>query len=515
FNKIDGENVPVAPEFSFDVGRVEPISVGRENGDYVIKSDGFLSRKHFSLRIISGAQGKYSLEIKDLISFHGTNILWRASEDRQTGVPVSDNGSLGLIETSLPSSTPADEGIIAHNIGRLKSAEMVNTINGESMNGNAGENRAGVFMNVDSLGRIHSINEVEDANVTLSIVVSNKHSRNIIEISRSSGLRELTAEARNNIIRAAVRCNMMKITSVGLPTIAEGDGIINVLTGSEIKILRLLGNDQALVRSTDSKKDIIDGIVSVPDIVRLFSTGQFTITGESSGIPETLQAVPAEPLPVVAEIPIDTVEARRADVVEAFKDANGRSTDVRVVQGVPKGGMPSALSVANGVSRTLAKNRYGVLDGTMQIYLFEMDPDDSEQTARDKIETAITNASKGLAATGRVVVFAPEMANGKRLGDSVKKGANITVLNDAYTDYEYPDMAARMALARNISSYYESPAAETLAVISRLLEKIAQGNFKLDAIDDLFRLTLRIKPVDYNRDIAFWKNAQLATAVAA
>ncbi len=220
--------------------------------------------------------------------------------------------------------------------------------------------------------------------------------------------------------------------------------------------------------------------------------------------------------PAAAEAKIDTIESRRAAVTEAFKDANGRSTDVRIVQGVPKGGMLIAQNAdtANGIGRILAKNGYGVRDGTKQIYLFEIDIDDPEQTTKN-MEVAIAKANQGLASTGRVVIYAPQMDNGPKLADRFKQGDNVTVLSDAYIDYEYPDMVARMALARNISYYYESNDKEALKVISGLLEKIAQGQFKLDAIDDLFKLTIRIKPVDYNKDIDLWKNAQLATAVAA
>ena len=226
------------------------------------------------------------------------------------------------------------------------------------------------------------------------------------------------------------------------------------------------------------------------------------------------QVVPPAAVSAAVGTTINTVEARSAAVTEAFKEANGRSTDVRVVQGVPLGSMASAQTIANGVSRTLAKNFYGIRDGTKQIYPFEIDPNSADQTEKNML-AAITKAGEGLLADGRLVIFAPQMDNGLNLADKVKQVANVTVLRDAYTDYEYPDMVARMAIARNISFYYESNDAAVLRVISNLLENIAQGKFKLDAIDDLFRLTLRIKPVDYNKDMAFWKNAQLATAVAA
>jgi len=228
----------------------------------------------------------------------------------------------------------------------------------------------------------------------------------------------------------------------------------------------------------------------------------------------------------VTAVPVqaDTIASRRAAVTEAFKDANGRGIDVRVVQGVPKGGMPSAMPVANEISRILAKSGYGVL-GERQIFLFEINLNDPGET-ESNMRTAISNANDGLPAKGRVVIFVPQMDNGPKLADKFEQGPNVTVLNDAYKDYDYPGMIERMGLARMLVWLKDNFTPDDRKAFLDYLGKMADPMQKaklaaLDAVDNwedilkkLNELTIRIMPIDYT-DIDNYQRSQIATATSA
>jgi hypothetical protein len=76
-------------------------------------------------------------------------------------------------------------------------------------------------------------------------------------------------------------------------------------------------------------------------------------------------------------------------------------------------------------------------------------------------------------------------------------------------------MNVRMAIARNVAYYYSSKQAEALDIIKRLLELTSDGEIKINTIDDLLKLIIRIRPIDYNKDIELYRNSQYQTAVSA
>jgi hypothetical protein len=232
--------------------------------------------------------------------------------------------------------------------------------------------------------------------------------------------------------------------------------------------------------------------------------------------------------PVVIEMhkQMPVAESRQMAMLNGLRATEIKDSDVKIVVGVPEdmneAKVQPALSIIN---RALAAKGFGRIDDNKQVIKFTIYANNAAKTMESQ-DRAIQKAREGLPSQGRIVVFSPQTEGGLKIAEQTKSyyrsQTAIIVVPDAYTDASpeegaYPDIWIRVALAKNITFYYIGKDPQTaIAIINELLTKTADGYVPIVTMDDLLNILrpLKIRPVDYNRDMGEWQRAHEAVATA-
>jgi hypothetical protein len=175
----------------------------------------------------------------------------------------------------------------------------------------------------------------------------------------------------------------------------------------------------------------------------------------------------------------------------------------------------------NDLSGELAKKGFSIVSSDRdslsqegdrrQVIAYDLDPDPAVRKA--SFEKAMDRALKEVqGGKGYVVSYAPKMESGPQIADQYAGKSDVTVITDAYTDHDpdngyFPDIMARVGLARNIAFYYMGDDKDAaLGAIVTLLNNISMIKFadvkSLEALISLLnKSALMIRPVQYNKDI--------------
>ncbi|NQU95250.1 MAG: GNAT family N-acetyltransferase [Candidatus Omnitrophica bacterium] len=249
---------------------------------------------------------------------------------------------------------------------------------------------------------------------------------------------------------------------------------------------------------------------------------------------EPPQVTALEPTDVSPSVPKpDTVEARKGAAIDGYSKVVRAGDIVKAIVPipVPKGakGMGEhnrVMQTIKDLNKDLAKAGFGILEDssyhremdTDQVIPYEVDPDDPAKTEENywkAVDRAMETLHKlqhkisELAKQGKahkeemegliekltkmhIVSFAAEMEDGPQLaGKSHGKyqdEANVTVIPDACTDYEYPDLANRGALARLIADCRNTGDQSGIRDIKDHLSKIAENSVEgVNSLEDLFK----------------------------
>lgn len=166
--------------------------------------------------------------------------------------------------------------------------------------------------------------------------------------------------------------------------------------------------------------------------------------------------------------------------------------------------------VLSEFNRQIARKGYGEIRDNKQLIKFVIDRNNAKAT-QENIDKILKDLPKGT----KVIIFVPEMG-GKdepKLAGTYKDRPDTTVIPDAYTDYEYPDIVARYFLGRNIAVCDNE---EKLKAINEFLMQVLENYSPIVTMDDLknfLKNPIRFKPI--YKAIEEWRRMQIATAQAA